>query len=147
MSDDEVGTSQFLTLTSFNNIRHINRCCLFSIYYIFSIYYLSSVQRLDGWLDDTHPSVFSAVETKWGETMLNRDQWATSTPDRWDSEPVNFDGGRVRAWLGVQSPAPPERKTSCSKAVQTDGEVRVSEFTFSHSVETFFCINQFMYIK
>lgn len=147
MSDDAVGTSQFLTLTTFNNIKHMNRCCLFSIYYIFSIYYLFSVQRLDGWLDHAHPSVFSAVETNWGETMLNRDQWATSTPDRRDSEPVNFDGRRVRAWLGVQSPALAERRTSCSKAVQTDGEVWVGEFTFSHSVETFFCIDQFMYIK
>lgn len=54
---------------------------------------------------------------------MNRDQWATSTPDRQNSEPVSFDGGRVRAWLGVQSPAPQERRTSCSRAVQTDGQV------------------------
>ncbi|AWO99470.1 Hypothetical protein SMAX5B_010713 [Scophthalmus maximus] len=61
-----------------------------------------------GWLDHTH--------------LEAEPQWATSTPDRQDGEPVGFDGRRVRAWLGVQSPAPPERRTSCSKAVQTDGE-------------------------
>ncbi|XP_070762190.1 nesprin-2 [Enoplosus armatus] len=81
--------------------------------------------RLEGWLDHAHPSVFSPVATQGGGTLgLNGDQWATSTPDRQDSEPVCFDGGRVRAWLGVQNPAPPERRTSCSKAVQTDGEVK-----------------------
>ncbi|XP_044057655.1 nesprin-2 isoform X2 [Siniperca chuatsi] len=80
--------------------------------------------RLEGWLDHAHPSVFSPVATQGGGTRLNGDQWATSTPDRQDSEPVGFDGGRVRAWLGVQCPAPPERRTSCSKAVQTDGEVK-----------------------
>ncbi|TMS07740.1 Nesprin-2 [Larimichthys crocea] len=64
-------------------------------------------------------------ETKGGGTRLNGDQWATSTPDREDSEPVSFDGGRVRAWLGVQSPAPLERGTSCSKAVQTDGQLHL----------------------
>lgn len=48
---------------------------------------------------------------------------ATSTPNGWDSSssPVNFDGGRVRAWLGVENPARPEGRSSCSRAVQTDG--------------------------
>ncbi|XP_045930790.1 nesprin-1 isoform X1 [Micropterus dolomieu] len=59
-----------------------------------------------------------------GWTRLSGDQWATSTPDGQHSEPVGFDGRRVRAWLGVQSPATPARRTSCSKAVQTDGEVK-----------------------
>ncbi|XP_027135823.1 nesprin-2 isoform X1 [Larimichthys crocea] len=82
-------------------------------------------QRLSGWFDHAHPAVFSPAETKGGGTRLNGDQWTTSTPDREDSEPVSFDGGRVRAWLGVQSPAPLERGTSCSKAVQTDGQVKL----------------------
>ncbi|KAL7400821.1 hypothetical protein ABVT39_018398 [Epinephelus coioides] len=79
--------------------------------------------RLEGWLDHAQPSVFPPVATQRGRTRINRDQWATSTPDRQDGEPVSFDGGRVRAWLGVQSPGPPERRTSCSRAVQTDGQV------------------------
>ncbi|XP_078023504.1 uncharacterized protein LOC117259344 isoform X3 [Epinephelus lanceolatus] len=79
--------------------------------------------RLEGWLDHAQPSVFPPVTTQRGGTRTNRDQWATSTPDRQDGEPVSFDGGRVRAWLGVQSPGPPERRTSCSRAVQTDGQV------------------------
>ncbi|KAE8294871.1 Nesprin-1 Enaptin KASH domain-containing protein 1 [Larimichthys crocea] len=82
-------------------------------------------QRLSGWFDHAHPAVFSPVETKGGGTWLNGDQWTTSTPDREDSEPVSFDGGRVRAWLGGQSPAPLEKRTSCSKAVQTDGQVKL----------------------
>ncbi|KAI3354389.1 hypothetical protein L3Q82_018503, partial [Scortum barcoo] len=87
------------------------------------VYYLFPVQRVEGWLDRAHPSIFSPVATEPGGTRLNGDEWATSTPDRRDGNPVSFDGGRVRAWLGVQSSAPPERRTSCCKAVQTDGEV------------------------
>ncbi|XP_059186454.1 nesprin-2 isoform X2 [Centropristis striata] len=79
--------------------------------------------QLDGWLDHAHPGLFSPVANPRGRTRLSGDQWATSTPDVQDGEPVSFDGGRVRAWLGVQSPAPPERRTSCSRAVQTDGQV------------------------
>nr|XP_046246097.1 nesprin-2 isoform X2 [Scatophagus argus] len=77
--------------------------------------------RLDGWFGHAHPDVFSPVKTQGGGTGL--DQWVTSTPSRLDSEPASFDGGRVRAWLGVQSPAPAQR-TSCCKAVQTDGELK-----------------------
>ncbi|XP_074497102.1 uncharacterized protein LOC141771082 isoform X1 [Sebastes fasciatus] len=84
--------------------------------------------RLEGWFDHAHPSVFSPVATQGGGTGPNGDQWATSTPDGPDGEPVSFDGGRVRAWLGVQSPAPPEKSTSCSKAVQTDGQVEVESY-------------------
>lgn len=83
-----------------------------------------SVQRPEGWLDHAHPGVFSPIESQQGGAQLYGDQWATSTPDGQEGEPVSFDGGRVRAWLGVQSPAPPERTTSCCKAVQTDGEVQ-----------------------
>ncbi|XP_034459514.1 nesprin-2 [Hippoglossus hippoglossus] len=72
------------------------------------------------WQDHTHPAVFSPAATQEEEPRLSDHQWATSTPDGRDSDPLSFDGGRVRAWLGVQSPAPPERRTSCSKAVQTD---------------------------
>ncbi|XP_061828260.1 nesprin-2 [Nerophis lumbriciformis] len=42
---------------------------------------------------------------------------ATSTPEEKNGASVGFDG-RVRAWLGGQSPAP----LSCCKAVQTDGQ-------------------------
>lgn len=82
------------------------------------------MQRSEGWLDHAHPGVFSPIESERGGAQLYGDQWATSTPDGQEGEPVSFDGGRVRAWLGVQSPAPPERTTSCCKAVQTDGEVQ-----------------------
>ncbi|XP_042342081.1 nesprin-2 [Plectropomus leopardus] len=77
--------------------------------------------RLEGWLDHAHLSVISPAATHGGGTWPKRGQWVTSTPERQDGEPVSFDGGRVRAWLGVQSPAPAERRTS--RAVQTDGQV------------------------
>ncbi|XP_031728380.1 nesprin-2 isoform X1 [Anarrhichthys ocellatus] len=78
--------------------------------------------QMEGWLDHAHPSVPVPVVTQRGGTLPNGEHWATSTPDRQDGEPLCFDGGRVRAWLGVQGPASPERTTSCSKAVQTDVE-------------------------
>ncbi|XP_041652675.1 nesprin-2 isoform X2 [Cheilinus undulatus] len=74
---------------------------------------------LEGRHDHTHPGLFSPIALHEGEAWLNGDQWTSSTPDR---ETLSFDGGRVRAWLGDQSSAPPVRKTSCCKAVQTDGE-------------------------
>ncbi|XP_078103221.1 nesprin-2 isoform X1 [Sander vitreus] len=80
--------------------------------------------RLEGWLDHAHPSVASPVASQRDGTRPDGDQWATSTPDSRDGEPVGFDGGRVRAWLGVtRSHALPERRTSCSKAVQTNAQV------------------------
>ncbi|KAG7224429.1 hypothetical protein INR49_015093, partial [Caranx melampygus] len=93
--------------------------------------YLSSLSSLSeitnqeadtrlGWPNQTHPEVFSTVTILNKESQQSGDQWPTSTPDRQDSEPVSFDGGRVRAWLGVQSLALAERRSSCSKAVQTD---------------------------
>ncbi|KAM6987420.1 nesprin-2 [Tautogolabrus adspersus] len=75
--------------------------------------------HVEGRLDHAHPSVFSPMPLQEVGTWLKGDQWATSTPDK----ETSFDGGRVRAWLGDQSPAPPVRKTSCCKAVQTDAEV------------------------
>lgn len=51
------------------------------------------------------------------------DQWTTSTPDRQSGEPIGFDGGRVKAWLRVQSSAPSEGRPSCCKAVQTEDKV------------------------
>ncbi|XP_028429476.1 nesprin-2 isoform X3 [Perca flavescens] len=74
--------------------------------------------RLEGWLDHAHPSVSSPVAAQRGGTRPEGDQWATSTPDSRDGEPIGFDGRRVRAWLGDT-----ERRTSCSKAVQTDAQV------------------------
>ncbi|XP_068572656.1 nesprin-2 isoform X2 [Cebidichthys violaceus] len=79
--------------------------------------------QMEGWLDHAHPGVSSPVATQGGGTRPKGEPWATSTPDGRDGEPVCFDGGRVRAWLGVQGPAPSERTPSCSKAVQTDGRV------------------------
>lgn len=79
------------------------------------------MQRSRGWSDHAHSGVFPP-ETR----------WATSTPERREAEPASFDSGRVRAWLGVQSPAPIGEKTSCSRAVQTEevsdaAEIRASE--------------------
>lgn len=71
--------------------------------------YLLPVQSSRGWPDHAHSSVLP-VEA-W---------WTTSTPERREEEPISFDSGRVRAWLGVQSPAPLDEKTSCSRAVQTE---------------------------
>ncbi|XP_034534856.1 nesprin-2 isoform X2 [Notolabrus celidotus] len=87
---------------------------------------LEADSRLEERHDRPDPIVSSPVALQGGWTRPNQDQWVTSTPDRDDGddrEMLSFDGGRVREWLGVQSPAPaPVRKTSCSKAVQTDGE-------------------------
>lgn len=71
----------------------------------------------DSWLDQNHRLV-RPVESQWARTTLSPDRLAASTPSQWeDSRPIDFDGGRVRAWLGVQSP---EGRSSCSRAVQTD---------------------------
>ncbi|XP_063348693.1 nesprin-2 [Pelmatolapia mariae] len=79
------------------------------------------------WLDHTQPGFFSPVADQQEEALGCRDQWKTSTPDRQDGEPVDFDGGRVQAWLRVQSAALPERSTSCSKEAQTDGRLKMSQ--------------------
>ncbi|XP_029373431.1 nesprin-2 isoform X2 [Echeneis naucrates] len=76
------------------------------------------------WPDLNHSDVFSPVATQGEDPQLNRDQWITSTPDRQESEPISFDGERVRAWLGAQHSALQEGRTSCSKAVQTDREAK-----------------------
>ncbi|XP_054649436.1 nesprin-2 isoform X2 [Dunckerocampus dactyliophorus] len=55
--------------------------------------------------------------------------WVTSTPEDQDGEAVGFDG-RVRAWLGGQSPSPP----SCCKAVQTDGQFSVADKPAVHAL-------------
>ncbi|XP_070399774.1 nesprin-2 isoform X2 [Nothobranchius furzeri] len=68
------------------------------------------------WLDHAAPRLLALRQ--------DGDQWTTSTPAREDDEPMRFDGGRVKAWLSVQSSTPSENRTSCSKAVQTDGEVK-----------------------
>ncbi|KAF7656466.1 hypothetical protein LDENG_00040360 [Lucifuga dentata] len=81
--------------------------------------------QLEGWLERAQPHVFSPITPQGGGNWGSRDQWVTSTPDSQDCEPFSFDGGRVRAWLGVQSPAHKEGRTSCSKSVQTDGEVNL----------------------
>lgn len=49
----------------------------------------------------------------------------TSTPDRPDGEQVSLKGRRLRAWLGDQSPAPPGNLSVCSRAVQTEEELKV----------------------
>ncbi|XP_054868161.1 nesprin-2 isoform X2 [Amphiprion ocellaris] len=66
---------------------------------------------LENWLD--HSGSFSPAVT-------GKDQWVTSTPDGQSGEPIGFDGGRVKAWLRVQSSAPPEGHPSSSKAMQTE---------------------------
>ncbi|MED6252608.1 hypothetical protein ATANTOWER_014158, partial [Ataeniobius toweri] len=71
------------------------------------------------WLDQTDPGWFSPVITSQEE-----DQWNTSTPEEDTNEPMRFDGGRVKAWLRVQSSAPSQNTASCSRAVQTDGDVK-----------------------
>lgn len=85
--------------------------------------YQFTLQRPEGWRDRGTSGLFSPLTAEEVGTRLSEDQWATSTPDRQDGDPVGFDGGRVRAWLGVQSPGPPDTRTSCCKAVQTDGEM------------------------
>lgn len=74
------------------------------------------------WAEQTEPFLFSPVISRQEE-----EQWITSTPDRDVSEPMRFDGGRVKAWLRVQSSAPAENVTSCSRAVQTDGDVKYDD--------------------
>ncbi|XP_056138897.1 nesprin-2 [Lampris incognitus] len=77
----------------------------------------------EGWPEPTHPNTFLLVVPQEGGSRLSRDRWTTSTPNAQpSSQPFSFDHGRVSAWLGVQSPALSQRRTSCSKAVQTDRE-------------------------
>ncbi|KAM3615955.1 uncharacterized protein V6R79_010218 [Siganus canaliculatus] len=68
---------------------------------------------LEEWLDHAYPRPLPPVPPQ-----VSTD----SAPDRKSPVETNggFDGGRVRAWLGVQSPAPSETRTSCSRAVQTE---------------------------
>ncbi|MEQ2158134.1 hypothetical protein GOODEAATRI_009119 [Goodea atripinnis] len=83
------------------------------------------------WLDQTEPGLFSPVITSREE-----DQWNTSTPEEDANEPMKFDGGRVKAWLRVQSAAPSQNTASCSRAVQTDGDVKVgSLFSVSSAIQ------------
>lgn len=74
---------------------------------------LLSLQNPDGRPPHTCPGVFSPAESG-----RDRDpppsRAVTSPPHTEASELSPYDGGRVRAWLGVQSPS------SCSKAVQTE---------------------------
>ncbi|CAN9493062.1 unnamed protein product [Ophioblennius macclurei] len=63
------------------------------------------------------------------EQDWDQDHWITSTPD---GGPGGSVGGRVEAWLEVQGPAHSERRTSCSRAVQTD---RNQCFLDSHPVD------------
>ncbi|XP_068173855.1 nesprin-2 [Antennarius striatus] len=81
--------------------------------------------NLEGCLGSAHPRTYSPLEAKGGGARLSGDQWLTSTPEGQNGHPIRFDGGRVRAWLGVQSSAPLERRSS--KAVQTDGEGYLEE--------------------
>ncbi|MEQ2193768.1 hypothetical protein XENOCAPTIV_013117 [Xenoophorus captivus] len=81
------------------------------------------------WLDQTEPGLFSPVITSREE-----DQWNTSTPEEDANEPMKFDGGRVKAWLRVQSSAPSQNTASCSRAVQTDGDVKVGSLFSVSSV-------------
>ncbi|XP_035987476.1 nesprin-2 [Fundulus heteroclitus] len=74
------------------------------------------------WTDRTEPALFSP-----GATRQEEDQWTASTPEGDLNQPMRFDGGRVTAWLRVQSSAPAENATSCSRAVQTDGDVKHGE--------------------
>ncbi|XP_008307760.1 nesprin-2-like [Cynoglossus semilaevis] len=77
-----------------------------------------------------HTDVFSAAAPGLVEPWLIRDQCVTSTPDRPDGEQVSLKGRRLRAWLGDQSPAPPGNLSVCSRAVQTEEELKVEDFSF-----------------
>ncbi|XP_068601792.1 nesprin-2 [Brachionichthys hirsutus] len=79
---------------------------------------------LEAWPGPAHPRSCSPGEPKGGGAKATGDQWVTSTPD---GQPLRFDGGRVRAWLGVQAAAPSAKRNSCSKAVQTDWERYLEE--------------------
>ncbi|TNN71044.1 Nesprin-2 [Liparis tanakae] len=90
--------------------------------------------QLEDWLDHAQLDVPSPVATQGGRTRPKGQRWATSTPDGQDGEPVCFDGRRVRAWLGVQGPAPLETTTSCSKAVQTAGQMECRHRVAPHQL-------------
>lgn len=71
-----------------------------------------------------------------GAARHYQDRWTTSTPDRLDGEPGGSVGGRVEAWLGVQSPAHSVRSTSCSRAVQTEFSLETADQPFLVSART-----------
>ncbi|XP_035768145.1 nesprin-2 [Neolamprologus brichardi] len=81
--------------------------------------------------DDADSSYFSAsTGLKRWSYLSSFDSQSDISADIRNQEgdlPVDFDGGRVQAWLRVQSAALPERSTSCSKEVQTDGRLKMSQ--------------------
>lgn len=90
---------------------------------------------LQEWLDHAQLGCFLPVADRQEEVLVRGDQWKTSTPERQDDKMVDFDGSRVQAWLRVQSATLPERSTSCSKAVQTDEELKVLFFFLNYYLE------------
>ncbi|CAJ1066285.1 nesprin-2 isoform X1 [Xyrichtys novacula] len=78
--------------------------------------------RLEEHIGHTHQSDLSHAAPQ-------GDEWVTSTPGRYDREMLSYDGGRVRAWLGVESSAPAVRRTCSCKAVQTDREAEAGGVT------------------
>ncbi|KAM9317701.1 uncharacterized protein KZ484_022109 [Pholidichthys leucotaenia] len=74
-------------------------------------------EGLEEWLHHSDPRFFSPVSAH------REDRWTSSTPDLQDGQTTDFDRGWVKAWLQVQSSAPSQTNTSCSKSVQTDEEV------------------------
>lgn len=86
---------------------------------------LLCLQDAEGRLGLSYNDISSSAAARQEKAQLVGDQWASSTPDGQDGDPVGFDGGRVRAWLTVQNLTPPEGRSSCSKAVQTEEEAEV----------------------
>lgn len=88
---------------------------------------LFSVQSAGDWRDQLHPGFFSPAAAQQEEPLPSVDQRSTSTPDRQDgARPVSFDGGRVKAWLGVLSSTPQDGVMSISGGVEAgDAEVKV----------------------
>ncbi|XP_030007377.1 nesprin-2 isoform X2 [Sphaeramia orbicularis] len=77
--------------------------------------------------EDQLNQAYNCTVTRGGGARPSWDQWVTPTTVRPVSQPSSFDGGWVRAWLGVQSPAPPPQSPtpppqSQTKGVQTDWE-------------------------
>ncbi|XP_028275055.1 uncharacterized protein LOC114444583 isoform X2 [Parambassis ranga] len=80
----------------------------------------------DEWCEQLHPGFFSPAAAPQEEALLSVNRWSASTPDRQDgARPVGFDGGRVKAWLGVLSSTPQDAMTSMAGGVETgDTEVK-----------------------
>ncbi|XP_038130814.1 uncharacterized protein si:ch211-137a8.2 isoform X1 [Cyprinodon tularosa] len=74
------------------------------------------------WTDQTDPGLFSPITTSQAEG-----QWTVLTTEGDANEPMGFNGGRVNAWLRVQSSSTADNPSSGLQVVPTDADKKFCE--------------------